>query len=315
MIPPSFRPAVTDADYDVCASLSSLYDPDQPTTSREIRDSEVVVPEGTPRHREIMEVDGRPVAHIRAIQMFWSDSPDLFDTRCMAPRMSPDCFPLGMSRAIELATADGAKTLSTWSDERYPERIAWLLTQGFQETQRNPVSFLDVAGFPMETWQPTVDKCLGSGIEFKSYAELIADRGEAAYEPLWKLDETIMKDVPLPYDWKGIPLPEWIKMILTEERHWPTTMVALEDGEPVGETMFFRNEVDPSLATTGLTGVVRTHRRRGIAAALKVHSIGNAQRSGVRRLGTDNEENNPMFGLNVDLGFRAEYNQIGFERK
>jgi len=61
-----------------------------------------------------------------------------------------------------------------------------------------------------------------------------------------------------------------------------------------------------------LTGVVRTHRRRGVATALKVKGVEWARARGVRVIETDNEENNPMFDLNVALGYRpvpawAEY--------
>jgi hypothetical protein len=54
----------------------------------------------------------------------------------------------------------------------------------------------------------------------------------------------------------------------------------------------------------GITGVIRSHRRRRIATALKLCSIRYAQENGFTTIYTDNEENNPMFQLNLELGFK-----------
>jgi hypothetical protein len=56
---------------------------------------------------------------------------------------------------------------------------------------------------------------------------------------------------------------------------------------------------------TGLTGVLRSHRRRGIATALKVCAMSFARDYGAIEVDTDNEENNPMLQLNYQLGFRS----------
>jgi len=60
----------------------------------------------------------------------------------------------------------------------------------------------------------------------------------------------------------------------------------------------------PRRLQTGLTGVSRMHRRRGLATALKVRAIAGAKDSGFETIRTDNEENNPMYMLNVKLGFK-----------
>ena len=68
-------------------------------------------------------------------------------------------------------------------------------------------------------------------------------------------------------------------------------------------TGFWISLAEPAKLYTGLTGVLRSHRRRGIATALKVTALEMAKARGVRTLETDNEENNPMYLLNVELGF------------
>ena len=49
-----------------------------------------------------------------------------------------------------------------------------------------------------------------------------------------------------------------------------------------------------------------SYRRRGIATALKLRSIEFAKAYGAKELKTDNEENNPMYQLNLSLGFRPK---------
>jgi GNAT superfamily N-acetyltransferase len=75
------------------------------------------------------------------------------------------------------------------------------------------------------------------------------------------------------------------------------------------------SQADLKKLFTGLTGVLRSHRRRGLATAVKVRAICFAQRYGATILETDNEENNPMFQLNLQLGFQPQPALIEFKKK
>ena len=65
----------------------------------------------------------------------------------------------------------------------------------------------------------------------------------------------------------------------------------------------------------GLTGVLRSHRRRGIALALKLLTFKYAQAQGVRYIETGNEENNPMYDLNVMLGFTPKPQWLEYRKE
>ena len=56
----------------------------------------------------------------------------------------------------------------------------------------------------------------------------------------------------------------------------------------------------------GVTGVLPSHRRNGIATALKLKTIQYAIDYGAVTLKTGNEENNPMYDLNMALGFKPK---------
>ena len=66
---------------------------------------------------------------------------------------------------------------------------------------------------------------------------------------------------------------------------------------------------------TGLTGVLRSHRRKGLALAMKLHVIRFAQEFGAEVIETENEENNPMYNINMLLGFQPRPAWLDFLKK
>lgn len=66
---------------------------------------------------------------------------------------------------------------------------------------------------------------------------------------------------------------------------------------------------------TGLTGIVRSHCRRGLATLLKTHAIRYAKEQGIQSIRTGNEENNPMYTLNRKLGFQDLTANLAFEKE
>jgi GNAT superfamily N-acetyltransferase len=80
--------------------------------------------------------------------------------------------------------------------------------------------------------------------------------------------------------------------------------IALEDGKPVGYCTLndFGTEAHHSL-----TAVLRSHRRRGVATAMKRAQIAAAKEAGYERLVTESEERNvPMRTLNEQLGYMPD---------
>ena len=72
---------------------------------------------------------------------------------------------------------------------------------------------------------------------------------------------------------------------------------------------------DPYKGWTGGLGVIRDYRRKGIATAIKIHALKRLLKNGVLEVRTDNEENNPMYKINVALGFKPEPYGIDYKKK
>ena len=81
-------------------------------------------------------------------------------------------------------------------------------------------------------------------------------------------------------------------------------LAVADDGERFVGTSQLGQGTSPEELRTGLTGVRREYRRRGIALALKVHALAFARSRGYQRVLTENESNNRgILAINERLGF------------
>lgn len=85
-------------------------------------------------------------------------------------------------------------------------------------------------------------------------------------------------------------------------------------GEFVGYSNLWINDRTRKRLDTGMTGVVPSHRRRGIVTLLKLKAIEYGQRHNSERIVTSNEENNSMLALNRKLGFEPLPGWIRYEK-
>ncbi len=166
-----------------------------------------------------------------------------------------------------------------------PETIAWVTNRGFEESGRQVELSRELSSAEPEPQTP-------DGVELTALDE---SRHEEAYA-VWA---ECYPDMPVS---PPIPAPtyeEWLQ----EEVCGPITVLALEDGRVVGAAALMER-VD-GLAEHGLTAVRRSHRRRGIATALKQALIHWASANGYRELTTWTQDGNEaMQAVNLKLGYR-----------
>ena len=118
----------------------------------------------------------------------------------------------------------------------------------------------------------------------------------------------------MPDPFRPQPLEDFLRQKVENPAFTPdASHVAVHGEEWAGLSELYIDSNHPQVGGTGLTGVTRPWRRKGLATALKLKVLRRAKAKGVRRVITDNEENNPMFQINLMLGFRAQPAWLGWQ--
>ncbi|MCX7783862.1 MAG: GNAT family N-acetyltransferase [Meiothermus sp.] len=193
------------------------------------------------------------------------------------------------------------KELQTHGREDW-EEYRFYLTQGFVEVDRRWDSVLDLSRF-----DPTpLKRPLAKDIQIKPLNKL--PYSEESFQRAWyDLEIELLRDVPF-----SEPLVPWAFEVW-QQRHVkdPNLLpegyfVALEGEQMVGLTMLFKSS-RPQTLQTGLTGVLQSYRRKGIALALKLRAAEFARAYGAKYIRTSNHQiNRPMLAINEAMGFVKE---------
>ena len=181
------------------------------------------------------------------------------------------------------------------------DSLAWAEKRGFTEVGRNSRLALELEGVEA----PAVDP--PPGIEVVSWAE----RPELA-RGMYDVAREALPDIPGAEEDEMPAFEEWLSADMRGTSDRPeATFVALAGDEVVGYAKLALSSARPNVALHDITGVRRTWRGRGIAAALKRAEIRWAKRAGYERLETMNEERNePIRRLNERYGYRVEPGEI-----
>lgn len=197
---------------------------------------------------------------------------------------------------LEHATALAPTHVSGMVFEDDSESIRWARNRGFEEFDRQVELARDLRPDEPEAAAPR-------GIEL---AELDESRLADAYS-VWVEG---FPDMPVSPQISAPSYEEWLE----EEVSGPATFVALDEGRVVGAAALL--ERADGLAEHGLTAVVRSHRRRGIATALKQALIHWASANGYRELTTWTQDGNAaMQAVNLKLGYRPRPAVINVRRR
>jgi GNAT superfamily N-acetyltransferase len=189
--------------------------------------------------------------------------------------------------------------------EDHPGGRRFLERRGFVEVMREWENHLDLDAFDDARFAGKVEGVLDSGIRITSMAELATDpdRDRKIYE----LVEAIRPDVPSPDETTPIDYETWRARLMDNPNLLPDGyLIALDGGEYVGLSTLYSAHGIPDLYT-GLTGTLRSHRRRGIALALKLRAVDYARARGASKIRTWNATGNDgMLAINSMLGFEKQ---------
>ncbi len=295
----------TEADYPEAVAVVNRCFPEYPDTVEEWRHGDAHRNPKMVYQRLVAELDGRIVA-----VGYYSQYEGMFHPRKFGWEVSvdPELRRRGIGGAFyarlraDLASHD---PITLWTDARedHPQSMRFVEARGFVEVMREWENHLRPEDFDAERWAGHIERVEDSGIRLATYAEL--EREDPDFFPrLYALATEVSQDVPSPAESTKPEYEGWVERVrknpnLIKEGYF----IALDGEEYVGLSTLSRSQ-SADFLYTGLTGVRRDWRRRGIALALKLEAIEHCRNAAVPLVKTWNATTNTgMLGINEALGF------------
>lgn len=295
----------SDKDYQSYCDLGNAIWPDRPRVPEALRENDK---RRDPKYyfkRLVVERAGEIVAGAGCGESDWTHVPGKFSIHL---QVHPDHERQGIGTALYDHIMDDLAERSPTIFESHvredkQEGINFLEKRGYEKTLKDQMSELLVQEFDAAPFAWTAGLKEKTGVEIRTVAELTAD-GVDWQRDVWELEYELLQDVPTDDPVTKQPFEQWLKW-LTHPSYIPEAyFIAIKDGKFVGMTSLWQSMAEKDKLFTELTAVVRDLRRKGIATALKVRAIQLARDRGARVITTENEANNPMYDLNVRLGFK-----------
>ncbi len=204
-----------------------------------------------------------------------------------------------------------APSLCVWTRSDKASRIDTLVERGYRVIQTVPSSKLDLPSFSAGASQDKIAQCPFEVVSLKH----LEDKGIDWIPLLYETTRKIAEDVPDPHDFDPMPFEQYREMLKNPVLYNSRFMfVAMDEGRIVGYTRVTPYQSDPKLVATGMSGVLREYRRQGVVTALKVRAIKTLIDEGFTTLRTENDITNPMYELNLALGFVWEWDWVQYQR-
>ncbi len=301
----SIRPA-TPTDLPVIAAILNAVWPEQAFTVQGLQhdeDGQKASPLPLKRGRLLAEVEGQAVGFAEYEQYAGMYHPQKFS---VAVNVHPAFQGRGAGRELaarlwaQLAPHDPVSLLAGTQDDQ-PRGLDFLARQGFTEVMRYFDLHLNVTAFDFAPF--AAQEKLPEGYALRSYAEL--GETEATQRRIYRLWSELRADVPRPEAETPVPFESFAQRFHESEYLLPggyLLVVHEESGELVATSELWKS--DGAHLHTGLTGVLRAHRRMGLALSLKLAAVRYAKALGTHELRTGNASNNEgMLSINAALGF------------
>jgi GNAT superfamily N-acetyltransferase len=204
----------------------------------------------------------------------------------------------GFARVANVRWLEGEMLEANW-----PAAMPLLSRLGYRELERYQTSVQAPSEVDLSELEPLRERLRRQGIDTSAFSVIDSASSRRA---LYRCAMAIHRDMPHePHvEWKDPSFEVYERSQFDRPSALRDALFVARDGdEIVGLTYLLRQPGGD--AAVGDTGVVRSHRRRGIARALKMMATKYAADHQMPRAHTDNRaDNDAMLALNRDLGFK-----------
>lgn len=308
-----FRQITSDRDWSDAQIIRNRFFWNQPLAVEEMQTwFNQAIKSGRPDRRELGILNGRAIAYGGArLNLHSEGGKDYWLMVCVDPSepRNSEFFSSMLQRATQIAKEFGAETVRFEARSDYSWSIEALEAQEFELSTRLPVSSLKVKDRTIEPPE------LEIGHRILSCNQLRAERPTTWEHDCWRIEMDVAADLPLPFPFVESALEDYSEELKDPLLNLDSQFYYLVGDQLAGVTQLFPSLVNPKLALTGLTGTRREFRRQQVATSLKRTSASWAQRNGIEEIFTDNEENNPMYQLNLQLGFEHRFDNVVFSKQ
>lgn len=219
-----------------------------------------------------------------------------------------------LERLLDDLRAAGA--IAVWHRNFAPltEVFDLLAKRGFVETRRLLDCRLNLTEFDGAAFQAVREALFARGITMTTFAEESAREADCLHK-LHDFLNAVKADDPARQPYVPAPYEAAVRWCASEAFLPDAAFIAKDGDRYIGFTDLIRYELLPHGITQGFTAVARTHRRQGIATALKLCALEYARAQGyqVVRVFTYPSQT-AMLALNDKLGFRRHYEYVTVEK-
>lgn len=212
------------------------------------------------------------------------------------------------------AATAGARWLETETREReLAATLPLLRKRGFEELERYQTSRQMPSKVNLEALDELRSRLRRDGIETVALPDI---DGERTRQELYRCNTAIWRDMPheAHVEWQDPPFETFTRSIFERPSVLLDSFFVARDGDQIVGLSYLLRRPDGN-AEVGDTGVLRSHRRRGIARVLKMLVTRYAAQQAIRSVYTDNRADNAaMLAINRELGFEPNEVVVIFEK-
>lgn len=308
----------SDEDYRRAIAIDGAIFGEPPEPMEEWKHDDQTRSKDYPYYREMVLRDGQVIAFVETYQNRFAYHPQKYECRIFVDPQhdAPDVRPAVLEFVLQrLADEDLIALQSGMLDDK-PHAMRFFEEYGFEKVAEEKLSKLDVPAFDTSRYAGLLARLEDEGIVIMTLRQL-QQRDPDWQRKLYDLDVTVNRDIPSTGEKHYPEFDEWLVSRL-EAPHVDADgwFIALDGETYAGHSHGNINrDSQPVQFITGVTAVRREYRRRGLATALKVRAIGFAQEQGVQEIFTTNDSQNPMYQLNLKLGFKPMPSWVRVEKR